>query len=201
MQITSNIKSVKRFMKNIPSQLDYGVALGLNKTAEQMRESEISAAKNTFTIRGSWWQPKTRFGFNVNYAKKNSLTAEVYTRANWLDLHVTGGIKTPKGSNLALPSSDVKRNKKDMITRANRPKNIRGAFKINVTTKTGKHMTAIAKKVGRGKNKKIVVMYWLEKNAQIKKEYDFFEIGKKVFDRNVKKYIGSGIAQAFRTAK
>lgn len=188
-------------MNNIPSQLNYGISTGLNKTAEQMRESEISAAKSAFTLRGTWWQPKTKFGFNIKYAKKNDLTAEVYTRADWLDLHVTGGTKTPRGSNLALPSSDVKRNKKDIVTRANRPKNIKGAFKINITTKTGKHMAAIAKKIGRGKNKRIVVMYWLERNAKIKKEYDFFEIGKKVFDRNIKKYIGAGIGQAFRTAK
>lgn len=201
MQITSNINSVKKYINNVPNQLNYGISTGLNKTAEHMRESEISAAKNIFTIRGTWWKPKSAFGFNVKYAKKGNLTAEVYTRADWLDLHATGGIKTPKGSNLALPSIDVKRNKKDIITQSNRPKNIKGAFKINVTTKTGKKVSAIAKKVGRGKNKRIVIMYWLEKSAKIKKAYDFFAIGKKVFDRNIKKDIILGIAQAFRTAK
>jgi len=201
MQITSNITSIKKYINNVPNQLNHGIAIGLNKTAEHIRESELKAVNSIFTIRGNWWKPKTVFGFNVKYAKKNDQSAEIFTRADWLNLHVTGGIKTPKGNNLALPTNVVKRNKKDIITRSNRPKNIKGSFKINVTTKTGKHLTAIAKKVGRGKNKKLVIMYWLERNAKIKKEYDFYEIGKKVFDRNVKIYINEGIEQSFRTAR
>lgn len=201
MTISSNAKGIAKFFNSFEKQMSYGISSGLNNLSEHIRNSELSAAQSIFTLRGTWWKPKTQYGFNIKFAKKTDLTSEVYTRADWLILHTDGGTKHPSKHFLALPTSDVKRNKKDIITRANKPRNLKGSFRANITTENGKKVPAIAKKVGRGKNKKLVVMYWLEQNAEIKKTYDFYTIAEKVVDRNGRKYILEGIEEAFRTAK
>lgn len=201
INVSSNAKSISSTLKGIQKQINYGISVGLNNVAEQIRNSELKSAQNTFTLRGTWWKPRNRFGFNVLPAKKTNLKAEVYTRADWLVMHAFGGIKIPKGSNIALPTEDVKRSKRDIITKANRPKNVKGAFKVTFKSGEAKGKSAIAKMSGRGKNRRLVILYWLEKRTKIKKEFDFYEIGKKVFDRNAHSFIRDGIELAFRTAK
>jgi hypothetical protein len=107
-----------------------------------------------------------------------------------------GGVKTAKGL-IAIPTIDVRRNKKDIITKGNRPRMVKGAFKI--TMKNGQQ--AIAKKVGRGKNKRLVILYWLEKQAKIKGVYKFHDIGMKTFEDNIEVDMKSAIDYALSTAR
>lgn len=193
--INSNAASIASNVSNINKQLAFGISKGINKLAEHIRDSELQAAKNTFSLRGSWYQPRSKFGFNVKPSTKNNLTAEIYTKADWLERHAVGGIKTAKGM-IAIPTQFVRRNKKDVINKANRPMGIKGAVKV--TFKTGQQAIVKAYKAD---GKKLVVLYWLEKQAKIKKVYDFNDIGRKVFDRNASKYVSDGIAEAIRTAR
>lgn len=193
--ISSNISHISRSISNIEKQTNYGVVIGLNKLAEHIQKSELESAKQEFTLRGKWYQPKSRYGFNIKYANKSYPVATVFTRADWLALHTEGGIKS-SGGRIAIPTAEVKRNKQDMIKRGSKPRAIKGSFLM----KTSKG-DAIAVRKGRGKSKKLVIMYWLENKARIKKRFDFNEIGKKVFDRNAQRYLSEGIAQAWRTAK
>lgn len=195
ISISANFKEMNTFIGSIPKQLNYGASVGLNNLATHMRDSELAGAKNSLTLRGRWYEPRSRFGFNVQFAKKNDLNAAVYTRADWLVLHAEGGIKTGRGR-IAIPTAEVKRSKRDMITRANRPRNVKGSFLIH--THKG---DAIAVRKGRGKRSRLVILYWLEKQAKIKKVYDFYEIGKKVYDRNAQRYISNGIDIALRGMK
>jgi hypothetical protein len=192
MNITANFKEINSFIGSFPKQLNYGSSVGLNKLAEHIRESELAGAKHSLTLRGRWYEPRSRFGFNVGYAKKNDLNATVYTRADWLVLHTEGGIKTGRGR-IAIPTAEVKRSNRDMITRAKRPRNIKDSFVIH--TAKG---DAIAVRKGRGKRSRLVILYWLQKQAKIKKVYDFYEIGRKVYDRNAQRYLGDGIDVALR---
>jgi hypothetical protein len=107
-----------------------------------------------------------------------------------------GGVKTAKGM-IAIPTAEVRRNKNDIITKGNRPKMAKGAFKV--TMKDGKQF--IAKKVGRGKNKRLVILYWLEKQANIKGVYKFHEIGENTFKNNIEADMKSAIDYALATAK
>lgn len=192
INIDANFKEINSFIGSIPKQINYGASVGLNNLATHMRDSELAGAKNALTLRGRWYEPRSRFGFNVQFAKKNDLNAAVYTRADWLILHTEGGIKTARGR-IAIPTVEVKRSKRDMITRANRPRNVKGSFLIH--TSKG---DAIAIRKGKGKRSRLVILYWLEKQAKIKKVYDFYEIGKKVYDRNAQRYFSDGIDTALR---
>lgn len=196
INIEANFKEMNKFIGSLPKQINYGASVGLNNLATHMRDSELAGAKNSLTLRGRWYEPKSRFGFNVQFAKKNDLNAAVYTRADWMVLHTEGGTKVGRKGRIAIPTENVKRSKRDMITRANRPKNIKGSFLIH--TSKG---DAIAIKKGRGKKSKLVVLYWLEKQVKIKKVFDFYEIGKKVYDRNAQKYLSEGIDKAWVSMK
>lgn len=192
IKMDANFKEINSFIGSIPKQINYGASVGLNNLATHMRDSELAGAKNALTLRGRWYEPRSRFGFNVQFAKKNDLNASVYTRADWLVLHAEGGTKTARGR-IAIPTAEVKRSKRDIITRANRPRNVKGSFLIH--TSKG---DAIAVRKGKGKRSRLVILYWLEKQAKIKKVFDFYEIGKKVYDRNAHRYISDGIDIAFR---
>ncbi len=195
IQMSANVKEMNAFIGSLPKQLNYGASVGLNNLATHMRDSELAAAKNSLTLRGRWYEPRSRFGFNVQFAKKNDLNAAVYTRADWLVLHAEGGTKTTRGR-IAIPTESVKRSKRDMITRANRPRNVKGSFLLH--TPKG---DAIAVRKGRGRRSRLVILYWLEKQAKIKKVYDFYEIGKKVYDRNAQRYLSEGVDKAWASMK
>jgi hypothetical protein len=199
--ITGNFKEVNAFIRSVPKQVNYGAMIGINKLAEHIRDSELQSAKSVFNLRGRWYEPRSRFGFNIVPAKKSNLVAEVFTRADWLYLHTSGGVKKARGGDIALPSQYIKRNKKDIITSSNRPRNIQGAFKHTFKSGNAKGKTAIVKAYRAGDERRIVILYWLERSANIKKEYDFYMIGRKVFDRNSNKYLNDGISIALKTAK
>jgi hypothetical protein len=189
------MNDISRSLGNIEKQTTYGISIGLNKLAEHIRKSELESAKQEFTLRGKWYQPKNRYGFNIKYANKSYPVATVFTRADWLALHTEGGVKSSSGR-LAIPTADVKRNKQDMVKRGSKPRAIKGSFLMH--TQKG---DAIAVRKGRGKSKKLVIMYWLEDKARIKKRFDFNKIGEKVYERNAQRYLSEGIAHAWRTAK
>jgi hypothetical protein len=194
--VSSNSDEVLITIQNIGKQLPFAISKALNSTAEKMRTDTLQGAKAVLNIRGSWSNPRTKFGFNVKPSTKDNLTAEIYTKADWMVMQEDGGVKTAKGM-IAIPTAEVRRNKNDIITKGNRPKMAKGAFKV--TMKDGKQF--IAKRVGRGKNKRLVILYWLEKRANIKGVYKFHDIGMKTFKYNIESDMKSAIDYALATAK
>jgi hypothetical protein len=194
--IDSNTSEVLLKIQNIGKQLPFALSKAINSTAEKIRTNTLQGAKAVLNIRGSWSNPRTKFGFNVKPSTKANLTAEIYTKADWMVMQEDGGIKTAKGL-IAVPTSEVRRSKKDIITKGNRPKMAKGAFKV--TMKDGKQF--IAKRAGKGKNKRLVVLYWLEKQANIKGVYKFHDIGMKTFKDNIEADMHSAIDYAMSTAR
>lgn len=192
MKIETNLKEVASFSDALKKQIPFAMSKAINSTAEKIRDKTLFGAKDALTLRGTWWKPRTKFGFNVKPSTKRNLIAEIYTKADWLFQHEEGGIKTAKGM-IAIPTVDVKRTKRDIISKGNRPRNIKGAFKV--TTKNGNEF--IAKRV-KGK---LVVLYWLEKQAKIKGVYKFHDIAYKTFNDSFKKEFDDAIDYALRTAK
>lgn len=192
MNIETNTKDIQSYIDSAGKQLPFALSKAINSTADKIREATLKGASEVLTLRGTWWKPRTKFGFNVKPSTKRNLIAEIYTKADWLAQHEDGGIKTAKGM-IAIPTIDVKRNKKDIITKGNRPRAVKGAFKV--TSKNGNEF--IAKRV-RGK---LVILYWLEKQAKIEGVYKFHDIAKQTFDANMSKDLEEGIEYAMRTAK
>lgn len=196
MNIETNAKDIQSYIDSAGKQLPFALSKAINSTADRIREATLKGANDVLTLRGTWWKPRSKYGFNVKPSTKRNLTAEIYTKADWMVQHEDGGIKAAKGL-IAIPTIDVKRNKKDIITKGNRPRNIKNAFKV--TAKNGNEF--IAKMSGRGKNKKLVILYWLEKKATIKGVFKFHDIAKQTFDKHFESDFRDAVDYALRTAK
>lgn len=197
MEVTG-IKEATRFLNDLQKrQIPFATAKALTDTANQARGEIVKHLQSTYTLRTPWYKPGTRYGINVAIAKKNNLVAEVFTRAPWMARHEEGGLKLPAGRNLAIPSAFVKRTKRELISKANRPRNLKNAFLVR--SKSGQE--TLFQRVGRGRNRTIRPMYFLERQAEIKPTLQFAEIAQKVGKERWKKIFAAALDFALRTAK
>jgi hypothetical protein len=178
--------------EKIIKQLNYGTAVGLTKTAKEGQAAVVGALKGTFTLRGTWFNQNMRHGIKITPATPRKLQSEVKTLADWLEPHETGRDKTPRGKSIAVPTTEVRRNKRAIIPRAQRPKGL-GAKAFVLQTKKG---PVLAQRITRGKRKGLVILYGLEPRVKIKKRSTFREPIQKVVDRRLKANILREIRQA-----
>ena len=179
-------------------QIQFGTALGLTRTAKAAQSASVDAIKSTFTVRGRWFEQGNRFGIKVRPATPAKMQAEVGTLADWLDPHETGKDKQARSGRVAVPTDQVRRNKRMIIPRGQRPGALRGKNTFVLDTKRG---PVLFQRLTRGKRKGLVALYGLEKSVKIRKQSTFYEpIGKVVKDQ-LNKNIREGIARAFATMK
>jgi hypothetical protein len=181
----------------IDKQIKYGTAVGLTKTIKAGQAAVVDSMRDKFTLRGSWFQQSSRVGIKVKTAKPSDLTAEVTTLADWLLKQKKGGNVFPFRNYLAIPTSNVKRSKRDVVTKANRPKNLKKSFVI--TTKNGRHI--LFQRKGRGKRSDIVAMYVLVPKVNIKPTDTFFSPADEIAKKHLTKNITAAIEKAIATAK
>ncbi len=189
------IQEATRYLNALQrKQIPFATAKALTETASDARDEIVRGLDRKFTLRSMWWKPRTRFGFNIKAAKKTDLEAEVFTRAPWMKLHETGGIKKPaQGKHLAVPSSFVRRNKRNKITTANRPRNLKNSF-----VGTGKNGQ---KTIFQRKRKQVIPMYFLERDAQIRERLQFRDTAQRVVNKRWMRNFNKALDHALRTAK
>ena len=191
-------KIIRNFtFAQIAKQSIFATAQALTKTAKDAQKDEIDSLQQNFTLRGRWFEQSNKFGIKIKPAKKEDLKAIIYTNADWLELHETGGTKIPKGNTIAIPTSEVRRNKKDIITKANRPRNLKNAFII--TNRNG-HKVLVQRK-GRGKRKQLVFLYDLTVAANIPKRPTFYAPVLKSIEQNFQRNFETSLRRALATAK
>lgn len=185
-------------LKEKAKQMRFGIALGLTATAKEAQKASQDAIQGTFTVRGRWFEQQNRFGIKIKPAKKDDLEAEVKTKADWLAIHEEGGTKTAlHGGDVVVPTDQVRRNKRMIIPRGQRPRGL-GAKAFVLQTK---HGPVLAQRISRGKRKGLIILYGIEHGVRIKKQSTFYEPILKVVNRNLEKNIREGIAKAWATAK
>jgi hypothetical protein len=177
-------------------QLEFGTAVGLTQTAKDGQKAVQDALRGTFTIRNKWPEIGP-YAIKIKPATKNDLSSEVRTAADWLAVHETGGDKTAKSGDVAVPTDQVRRNKRLIIPRGQRPKGL-GAKVFVLQTK---HGPVLAQRISRGKRKGLIILYGLEKSVRIKKQSTFFSPIEAIVKRNLDKNIKAGIQKALATAR
>lgn len=201
IRLTKPPTSAEKIAKNI----NFGVAVGLTETAKQGQSAVVSALRGTFTLRGNWFQQSNKFGIKVKPAKKDDLSAEVRTQADWLEIHEKGGTKTARGNgSLAIPTENVRRNKRQIIPRAQRPAALRGKNTFVMKTSKGRVLFQRFKRaVGtyNGRPTKLKALYNLEPRARIRKQSTFFDPIDAVVKRRLRDNINDGLRKAFATMK
>lgn len=189
VEVTGDIAA----LKSLPRQLNYAAAVATTRAAKEGQAASISAIRGTFTTRSSWYQPSNQFGVKVKPATKDNLEAEVSTRAHWLALHETGGVKRPRGKYLAIPTANARRSNNLAIPRPRRPRNLRRPFVV----KTRSGPVLFERQAGGN----IQAMYHLEPRARIRKRSVIIEPVTKVVDRRFGAIFGRALDEALETAR
>lgn len=184
----------ERFDKQVPFALAYALTI----TAKEAQAAVVKSLEGTFTLRGQWYKQSNKFGIKITPAKKTNLKASVHTQADWLELHETGGTKTPRGKELAIPTENVRRTKRQIIQKSQRPKALIGKRDFILNTKKGR---VLFQRKGKGKRSKIVALYNLEPKAVIKKQSTFFEPVEKIVEKNLQENFNKALEKAYATAK
>lgn len=184
-------------MSAIVKQVNFGTATGLTKTAKEGQAAVVGALKGTFTLRGNWFQQSNKYGIKITPARKDKLQSEVKTAADWLEPHEEGRDKHAQGGRVAVPTDQVRRNKRMIIPRGQRPKGL-AAKAFILQTKRG---PVLAQRLVKGKRKGLIVLYGLENTVRIKKRSTFHDPIQKVVDRRLAANIKEGIMRAFATAR
>lgn len=201
MNMTVKVEGIKQLdgylTALVKGELRFGIAKGLTDLADAARNDFVKDLPDKFTLRTQWWKPRGKYGFNVKMATKESQSAEIYTRAPWMNLQEQGGTRTGHGHRLAIPTKEVRRTKRELIVKSQKPAGLTKAFPIKL--KSGKSMLAM--RIGRGKNARLKFMYTLSQTAQIKPTLHFYGDIAEFVKRYQKKYLEAGIAYSLRTAK
>jgi hypothetical protein len=182
---------------NLAKQVTFALAATLTAVAREAQAASVASIEDTFTVRNNWDKPSNAMGIKALAATKDDLSAALVTRADWL--HEEARKKEPlrSGGLLAIPTAQVRRTKRDIIQRSQRPKALAGkAFRLK--TRNG---PVLAKWQGRGKNKKLVVLYRLKPSARIRKQSTLVEPTVKVFEKRFDKVFEQQLRRALATAK
>jgi hypothetical protein len=193
MQLVGRPPDAAKIEKN----LRFGVAKGLTKTAQDGQEAVVDALKGTFTLRGNWWQKSNKFGIKIRPATRDKLQSEVYTLADWLEKHETGGVKMPKGTHVSIPQWKIRpRGSTKKIMTQQRVKALLASGKAFVFESEKGPVVAREGRVGR-----LEILYGLERSVKIRKQSTFYEPINKVVRQRLNRNIKDGIAFALRTMR
>ena len=182
-------------MIDLNKQFRFALSKALNSVAKSAQAATKKAIQGAFTIRGNWLN--SAIGPKVLFASKEDLSAAVVMKGDFLNLQETGGIKLPSGSYIAIPTSKVRRTKRDIIARSNRPRQLQNTFVA--TGKSGRKV--IYKRVGKGKRQKTVAMYILVEQAKVDKQPTFSIAVPKTFEKEFSGVFFEELKRALMTAK
>jgi hypothetical protein len=136
--------------------------------------------------------------------------------ADWIVPHEQGTDKAPSGRHLAVPTEQVRRNKRLIIPRNQRPKGL-GAKVFVLQTRKGPVLAQRLKQYARyqgptlkgGPTRRrkslgrtaLMILYGLEPKARIRKQPTFFPPIQKVADRRLNANVRTEVARALATMK
>jgi len=191
-------KKLDKLLANLANkQVRFAVAKSLTVTAQDAQAAVLSDLPKKYTLRGKWYQPRNYMGIKITMANyKRELTSAVHTRADWMVLHETGGIKRPDGRHLAIPTSAVRRTSTGKIRTDQRPRNLfdkkAGAFISD--TRGGPAIFLKVRGVARA-------MYWLEPRGRIRKSFGFHDTTEKIVRRRWVANFRMALRDAIRSSR
>jgi len=135
------VRTLERFRVN---QYPFAAAVALTRTAQDAQAEVRAELPTRFTIRNRWVSQ----GIRIVPAKKNCLEAEVGSRDDFMALQETVGIKRPRGEPLAVPTEKVRRTKRGLISKAQRPRQVLQKPKVFLVQSAGGGMGSRTSSLG-----------------------------------------------------
>lgn len=180
------------------NQIPFAVALALTRTAQDAQLEVRRGLRQRFTTRNNWVER----GILFSSAKKDNLVATVFSRDDFMILQEKGGVKTPRGSSIAVPA-DAKVNKRGIITQANRPRALLAkpnTFRATISGVDGVWQrlgTRAARKAGRA----LKLLFVFKPSVPIRARFGFANTVRKVVGERFTRQLGLAIETALRTAR
>lgn len=200
-----SFKQTQTGIRNPEKQIRFAIASACTKGAKAVQAANKRAIRSAFTVRTNW-DERGPYAVKVQAAKKddNPVVAMVGTGADFIEKFIrepegSTVLKLPQGEFIAIPTTNVRRTKRDLIRAAQRPRALRGKDDFVVPFKNGTLGLFIRK--GRKGQKKSVLLYRLVKRARIKERDVLFGPAKKTLDAQLLGFYQQGVAQAMATAK
>ncbi len=191
--MANEFQPVVNLLRNIERQIPFARAVALNRTAKKVQDHELKRElPGKLKVRGTWARPGVKFGVNIRFAKKTDDSAEVFSRAPWLDFQERGGTKTPSGKVLLIPKiGGARPTAGAVVVRRLKPR--KGNAKIFFHPK----FKGVFRQVGRGKNKRLQMLFsFTTGSARVKKRISFEQTGAQIAAQN----FGAEFDRAYRDA-
>lgn len=202
-------KAVANLSALAQSQLPFATARAITQTGLDFQQAERAKLKTIFTLRRADFIEKqgVKLIGGIATKAKPTITFGVDPKASFLDKFETGDQKKPKGRFLALPT-DVRRTKRDLITKANRPRQLierlgdkKGAGGVFVLDRQrGKLAPGIYQRTGRG-GKGVKELFAFEPDAKTPKVLGFLDTFKRTVEQRWQANFTKALADAIATAK
>lgn len=182
---------------SLDRQLVYAAARALTKSAEQSQAASIAAIRQTFTTRGTWYLPGSKFGARITPATVARLETAIKTAADWLIPHETGEDKVARGGGLlAIPMVGPGRPRPSRSSRVRPELKPAALGRRGVVIETRRGPVLFARQ-----DRRLVAFYGLERRARIRKRSTVIEPTVQTVARNFGDNLAESIAEALRTAK
>lgn len=184
---------------NLDKQVRFASSVAINKTAVLVQNAEYEASNKAFEERSAWGRPKTKYGYNITkYAKKNDADMEaiVGTKAFWVKMQVTGGLKTKDANKYSpqfIPTAAIAQSKGRKVPR-----------QLSITKLKANPVKAHAFQINgnwfRRIGKTIEPIFMQTFTAKIKPVFKFQEVGETVFKAEYPAKFKEAFSMALATA-
>jgi hypothetical protein len=174
-------------------QLPFIMSLALNKAAFAARKELVGHTwPNSIVERNKSF---INAALRVRTSTKNDLSVEIFDYLDRAQLlrHAKGGTKTPRGSQLAIPSRNVRIGSRGVVN-SQRPRNLDPG-------KSFVRNNRIYQVVGRGKARHVKLMYFLKPSVRVPKDVPFVEDFNAVIRKEILNNLPQAVIRAMTTRK
>lgn len=197
IEIQSDIEVARRKLWALadPQQLAFGISGALNDVGYIIRNEVRGSLEQKFTLRNNW----VKQGISVSPSTKQNLSVRVYSRDLFMGLQEFGGSKNPLKQYLAIPTSLVRRTKRELIRKSDRPKAL--GERLEVLELFGHKWLALKRTRVVRSGSKLRLMYLLIPRASIKARLGLVETAQRVLQREFGPALSRRVQRAIATAR
>ena len=167
------------------------LARAINDVAAEAQKAMIAETQANLTVRGTWFKPGTKFGYNRIPATKGKLQATVFTRAPWMVEQETMTSKSAGRSRITVPMEPIRAGRTDprKIPRRLKPA-VMGSKLFPIVTRHGTVLATRMKRVG------LRILWALERTVHWKRRVHVVGAARKAAQASVVKAVENQIAAA-----